>query len=89
MTVALTPNEVLFAEVTALHRIVQRLVAQMAVGSGHDLTQVMRAEHAQATAELAKTDFGLDSDRVDAVRSYAQSILDDIYSMGTTFRRGP
>ena len=92
MTTPITAAEILYADITALQVIMQRVVAQLAAQSGHDIAKVMRAEHAQASIELAKVEFvGVDpeSERVELIRNHAQVLLDSIYSNGATFAPPP
>ena len=84
----LTPLEAVYGEICALQVVVQRLVGQMALSTGHDLQKVMSAEHAQASDELLAMDLGEEHpDRVEAIRAHAQTVLDQIYVVASTTRK--
>jgi hypothetical protein len=87
----INPLEMLYAEMSAIQIVVQRLLGQMAINSGHDPQKVLDAEHEEASGDLARTDFGpAPPDRLEVIRAHAQSILDGIYVMASTSRKsGP
>jgi len=85
----LTAIEALYGETSAIQIVVQRLVAQMAMQSGHDLKAVLRAEHGQASAELAQMDLlSARPEFADAVRAHAQTVLDDMYTVAASSTLG-
>lgn len=85
----LSPIGTLYGEVFALQIIVQRLVAQEAMRSGHSLEKVLRAEHGQASIELSRMTLISDAPgRAEEMLMHAQSVFDQIYGMAGTSRPG-
>lgn len=85
----LTPFEMLFGDICALQLVVQRLVAQEALRTGHPLHKVLAAEHAQASEELARMEIISDvPSRNRAILDHAQHVLDQIYATAGTTRPG-
>lgn len=79
----------LHGETLALQIVVQRLIGQMALSSKHDPQIVLRAEHGQASAELAQSDVSSDPPGdEDAIRAHAQNLLDDIYLNAAKSQKG-
>lgn len=74
-------------ELLALRILVQRLLGETALRSGVDPTTFARAEHSQASAELSTARLlGDDEGSADAIRSEAQNVLDDVFSVVATTR---
>lgn len=81
--------ELLYGEITALQIVIQRTLGQMALDSGRDVTSVLRAEHGQASAELAMANIRVgNAEAEEAIRAHAQSLLDVMYSVASTTRAG-
>lgn len=81
--------ELLYGEITALQIVVQRMLGQMALDSGRDVTSVLRAEHGQASTELAMANIRVgNADAEETIRAHAQSLLDAMYLVASTTRAG-
>ena len=79
------PLIALHGELLALRIVVQRLLGEMALRSGFEPRVVARAEHGQASAELASSMIIADNEATgDAIRSEAQTVLDEIFHAVTT-----
>jgi hypothetical protein len=76
-------------DIWALQIVVQRLLGQRAVDAKIPPDVMMRAEHAQASAELAAGALeGASQECGDIMRARAQEMLDQIYSVASTTRPG-
>lgn len=86
---ALSSIETLYGEIFAMQIVLQRLVAQEAMRSSAEFQMVLRAEHGQATSELASMNVITDHPGSSAaILAHAQSVLDQIYSVASTSRTG-
>ncbi len=86
---ATNPLAQFHGELLALQIVVQRLLGQMAIATGHPVREVMRAEHRQASNELAASTIIQPDPAIAAeILDHAQAMLDDIYSVaaGTHIR---
>ena len=80
----------LHGEILALQIVVQRLLGIVALAHGPNAANIMRAEHAQASTELASaTVVAPDAATENEIRAQAQAMLDDIYTVAAGTKPGP
>ena len=85
----LNANAMLYAEISALQLVVQRIVGQIASIQGTDIKAIVRLEHDQASLELGRMQFdGFDAKMSEEMRGHAQTILDQIYMVAHQTRKG-
>ena len=84
----INPIHQLDGHITALQIVVQRLIGQMAVISGHDIGTVVRMEHQAATDAVNSIRILGDQRGADEIRMCAQALIDDIYSVASTTKIG-
>jgi len=76
-------------EILALQIAVQRMLGMIVLSNGPNAAAIMRAEHAQASTEMANATIpALDPASVGEIRAHAHAMLDDIYSIAAGSKPG-
>lgn len=88
MSTPLNPFHQLDGHLLALQIVVQRLIGQMALMSGHDVGYVVRLEHGEASKAVMQITINGDPQGANEIRGCAQALIDDIYSVASTTRVG-